>query len=90
MGIPVYSAIKPSAAEGAISIYAGQGTTKDQAIAFAIMEAFGRYSAEQEGHVMDNLSWGIYDVLIQNSKKNMIGVVTPCIREQISLKIITL
>ena len=31
VGIPVYSAIRPSAAEGAVSIYAGKGATKDQA-----------------------------------------------------------
>ncbi|MFY9638988.1 MAG: methanogenesis marker 1 protein, partial [Methanobacterium sp.] len=31
VGIPVYSAIRPSAAEGAVSIYAGKGATKTQA-----------------------------------------------------------
>ncbi|MBI5679968.1 MAG: YcaO-related McrA-glycine thioamidation protein [Methanobacterium sp.] len=46
VGIPVYSAIRPSAAEGAVSIYAGKGATKDQAKASAMMEAFERYSAE--------------------------------------------
>ncbi len=46
IGIPVYSAIRPSAAEGAVSIYAGKGATKDQAKASAMMEAFERYSAE--------------------------------------------
>lgn len=46
LGIPVYSAIRPGAAEGAVSIYAGKGATKDQAKASAMMEAFERYSAE--------------------------------------------
>lgn len=49
IGIPVYSAIRPSAAEGAVSIYAGKGATKDQAKASAMMEAFERYSAEPQG-----------------------------------------
>ena len=46
LGIPVYSAIRPGAAEGAVSIYAGKGATKNQAKASAMMEAFERYSAE--------------------------------------------
>ena len=54
VGIPVYSAIRPSAAEGAVSIYAGKGATKDQAKASAMMEAFERYSAElQEEDISD-------------------------------------
>lgn len=48
IGIPVYSAIRPGAAEGAVSIYAGKGATKSQAKASAMMEAFERYSAEQQ------------------------------------------
>lgn len=48
LGIPVYSAIRPGAAEGAVSIYAGKGATKNQAKASAMMEAFERYSAEQQ------------------------------------------
>jgi len=46
LGIPIYSAIRPGAAEGAVSIYAGKGATKNQAKASAMMEAFERYSAE--------------------------------------------
>lgn len=46
LGIPVYSAIRPGAAAGAVSIYAGKGATKSQAKASAMMEAFERYSAE--------------------------------------------
>ncbi|HOI40673.1 MAG TPA: YcaO-related McrA-glycine thioamidation protein [Methanobacterium sp.] len=48
IGIPVYSAIRPGAAEGAVSIYAGKGASKPQAKASAMMEAFERYSAEQQ------------------------------------------
>lgn len=46
IGIPVYSAIRPTAEEGAVSIYAGKGATQGQAKASAMMEAFERYSAE--------------------------------------------
>lgn len=55
VGIPVYSAIRPSAAEGAVSIYAGKGATKDQAKASAMMEAFERYSAELSEETENNL-----------------------------------
>ncbi|WP_414470492.1 YcaO-related McrA-glycine thioamidation protein [Methanobacterium sp. ACI-7] len=62
VGIPVYSAIRPSAAEGAVSIYAGKGATKDQAKASAMMEAFERYSAEpHEHHVNTNALCGFFD-----------------------------
>lgn len=61
VGVPVYSAIRPSAAEGAVSIYAGKGATKDQAKASAMMEAFERYSAEpQESQIENNLVCGLY------------------------------
>ncbi|MGB9979769.1 YcaO-related McrA-glycine thioamidation protein [Methanobacterium sp.] len=55
IGIPVYSAIRPSAAEGAVSVYAGKGATKDQAKASAMMEAFERYSAELSEVTENNL-----------------------------------
>lgn len=62
IGIPVYSAIRPSAAEGAVSIYAGKGATKDQAKASAMMEAFERYSAEpQEHQIKNDLTCGLFD-----------------------------
>jgi putative methanogenesis marker protein 1 len=61
VGIPVYSAIRPSAAEGAVSIYAGKGATRDQAKASAMMEAFERYSAELPGDVNKNLICGCAD-----------------------------
>jgi len=50
VGIPVYSAIRPDAAEGAVSIYAGKGATKSQAKASAMMESFERFSAEINAH----------------------------------------
>jgi ribosomal protein S12 methylthiotransferase accessory factor len=46
LGLPVFSAIRPSAAEGAISVYAGKGTTETEARVSVIMEAVERFSAE--------------------------------------------
>lgn len=48
IGLPIYTAIRPTAEEGAISIYGGKGITKDHARASAMMEAFERYSAEKQ------------------------------------------
>ena len=46
VGLPVFSAIRPSAADGAISVYAGKGTTESEARVSVIMEAVERFSAE--------------------------------------------
>ncbi len=48
VGIPVFSAIRPRAQEGAVSVYAGKGAEKKQAEASAMMEGFERYSAEMQ------------------------------------------
>lgn len=55
VGIPVFSAIRPSAAHGAISIYSGKGATETNARISAIMESFERCLAEQP-EVSINLS----------------------------------
>ncbi len=47
IGIPVFSAIRPSAAEGAVSIYSGKGANDTQARISAIMESVERCCAEQ-------------------------------------------
>ncbi|MBQ2666616.1 YcaO-related McrA-glycine thioamidation protein [Methanobrevibacter sp.] len=47
IGLPIYTAIRPTAEEGAISIYGGKGITRDHAKASAMMEGFERYSAER-------------------------------------------
>ncbi|WP_135610743.1 YcaO-related McrA-glycine thioamidation protein [Methanococcoides sp. AM1] len=49
LGIPVFSAIRPSAAEGAISIYSGKGASETQARISAMMESFERCLAERVG-----------------------------------------
>jgi len=48
VGIPVFSAIRPSAADGAISVYAGKGTTEAEARVSVVMEAVERFAAEVE------------------------------------------
>jgi len=48
VGLPVFSAIRPSAADGAISVYAGKGVTELEARVSVIMEAVERFSAEVE------------------------------------------
>lgn len=55
VGIPVFSAIRPSAAAGAISIYSGKGVSETNARISAIMESFERCLAEQP-EVSINLS----------------------------------
>ena len=49
VGIPVFSAIRPTAGSGAITVYNGKGLTKEEAKVSAIMEAIERYSAEVRG-----------------------------------------
>lgn len=48
IGLPVFSAIRPTSEEGAISIYGGKGITAEHAKASAMMEGFERYSAEKQ------------------------------------------
>lgn len=48
IGLPVYTAIRPTAEDGAISIYGGKGISKSHAKASAMMEGFERYSAEKQ------------------------------------------
>ena len=48
IGMPVFTAIRPTAEDGAISIYDGKGISKDHAKASAMMEGFERYSAEKQ------------------------------------------
>ena len=48
IGLPIYTAIRPTAEEGGVSIYGGKGITRDHAKASAMMEGFERYSAERQ------------------------------------------
>ncbi len=58
LGIPIFSAIRPSAAKGAISIYSGKGSTQQRARISAIMESFERCLAERPG-LNSNISGSI-------------------------------
>lgn len=51
LGIPVFSCIRPDAAEGSISVYNGKGATEMAARVSAIMEGLERYSAEMHDRV---------------------------------------
>lgn len=62
IGLPVFSAIRPSAASGAISVYAGKGTTASEARVSVIMEAAERFSAEVE-NAPQRLLYGSRDEL---------------------------
>jgi putative methanogenesis marker protein 1 len=53
IGIPVFSAIRPSAASGAISIYSGKGADQTQARISAVMESVERCCAEQSNISID-------------------------------------
>jgi ribosomal protein S12 methylthiotransferase accessory factor len=46
IGIPVFSSIRPTADDGAISVYNGKGATPEEARVSAMMEGIERYSAE--------------------------------------------
>lgn len=67
IGIPVFSAIRPTAQGGGVSIYAGKGAKKDQAKASAMMEGFERYSAEKQKQ--DELNSKIASVQEMSSEK---------------------
>jgi len=57
IGIPVYSCIRPGAAEGAISVYNGKGGTEDEARVAGIMEGIERYSAEALPRDLKNITY---------------------------------
>ena len=48
IGLPVYTAIRPTAEYGGVSIYGGKGISKEHAKASAMMEGFERYSGERQ------------------------------------------
>ncbi len=73
VGIPVYTAIRPAAAEGAVSIYAGKGATKTQAKASAMMESFERYSAEMHDDHKQKFKKGVFE----GSKNDLDRYISP-------------
>lgn len=69
IGLPVFSAIRPTSQDGAISIYGGKGITTEHAKASAMMEGFERYSAEKQD---ENLVTGTVSEI--SSKGNIIDI----------------
>lgn len=55
--IPIYSCIRPTAADGAISVYNGKGGTVEEAKIAGIMEGIERYSAEAIPRDLENISY---------------------------------
>jgi ribosomal protein S12 methylthiotransferase accessory factor len=51
LGIPVFTSVRPKAAEGGVTVYNGKGFTAEEAEVSAIMEGVERFSAERGGHV---------------------------------------
>jgi putative methanogenesis marker protein 1 len=52
IGIPVFSCIRPTADDGAITVYNGKGATVEESRISAIMEGIERYSAEAHDRVI--------------------------------------
>ena len=71
IGLPVFSAIRPTSQDGAISIYGGKGISVEHAKASAIMEGFERYSAEKQD---ENTVTGTISEI--SSKGNIIDIET--------------
>lgn len=69
IGLPVFSAIRPTSQDGAISIYGGKGISSEHAKASAMMEGFERYSAEKQD---ENLVTGTVSEI--SSKGNIIDI----------------
>ncbi|WP_407282882.1 YcaO-related McrA-glycine thioamidation protein [Methanolobus sp. WCC1] len=71
LGIPVFSSIRPSAAEGAISVYSGKGSTETQARISSMMEGFERCLAEKSG-INENVKDEIKAIHVVESYENLI------------------
>ena len=69
IGLHVFSAIRPTSQDGAISIYGGKGISSEHAKASAMMEGFERYSAEKQD---ENLVTGTVSEI--SSKGNTIDI----------------
>lgn len=57
LGIPVFSAVRPEAARGAVRVHAGKGKEPLHAKVSAMMEALERYCAEYRGDRMEYASY---------------------------------
>lgn len=75
LGIPVFSCIRPVAAEGAISVYNGKGATPIAARVSAIMEGLERYSAEP--HDRELLTMSYEQMRLNNRALNPQNLILP-------------
>lgn len=71
IGLPVFSAIRPTSQDGAISIYGGKGISVEHAKASAMMEGFERYSAEKQNE--NTVTGSISEI---STKGNVIDIKT--------------
>ena len=69
IGLPVFSAIRPTSQDGSISVYGGKGISVEHAKASAMMEGFERYSAEKQDE--NTLTGTIPEI---SSKGNIIDI----------------
>ena len=74
--IPVFSAIRPTAQSGGVSVYAGKGATVEQAKASAMMEGFERYSAERQDKDSERTFVDTYNN-IKNGSSDIENVLDP-------------
>lgn len=77
IGLPIYTAIRPTAEDGAVSIYGGKGITKDHAKASAMMEGFERYSAEKQDIDQEKISISAYNEIKNDSVLNPRDLLLP-------------
>lgn len=56
LGIPVFSAVRPDASLGSVSVYNGKGVSKTEAEVSAIMEGIERYSSEVNEEIIIDAS----------------------------------
>lgn len=65
VGIPVFSCIRPTAEDGAITVYNGKGATVEESRISAIMEGIERYSAEVHDR---NIRVALYEELVGHER----------------------
>ncbi len=65
VGIPVFSCIRPTAEDGAITVYNGKGATVEESRISAIMEGIERYSAEVHDR---KIRVALYEELLAHEK----------------------
>jgi len=70
LGIPIYSASRPGAKEGAVSVHTGKGLTGEQSHVSVLMEAIERYSAEIKDDNRAKFMFESYNIVGEGAKVN--------------------